>query len=685
MTSKAGNALKTVGKDIEEGSAALAVFADQGIKGERAGTLLTNTIFGLTENADKNAGRFKELGIQVFDAEGNMKNMSDIAGDVTQAFDGMSEEQKLAEISALGFTKQTREGVLALAGQGETLAEYEEALRNAGGTAEEVAGKQLMTLEGQLGLLTSSINVAGIDIGEKFKEPLIELLAVINPLVDIVAPKFIAFFDPLANGVGIVADKLGAFVDIIPQMQKGFEIAEDSGAGFAGVLEILKTAFERVFGEINIEEAFSGFADFAQQMRVSILEALPAIIEGLLEFLPQFVSFITETLIPTMLDNAKQIFVLLISTIQEVLPMIAEGITTLIPQLIESLAELLPEIIETILGFIPGLMDTALVLFTTILDALVEMIPQIIDTLVELLPNLISTLMDMLPDIISAGLDLFMGIIDALVETIPILLDAIVEAMPEITGQLIEMLPDIIEASLTLFFGIIDGLVKAIPDILEAVIEMIPEITGQLVDMLPDIIDASMELFFGVINGLIDATPDILEAVIGLIPKMAEALLDNTKELVTAAFELLTGLARGLINNAPEVIGNAMSSVGETVVNGFKSFLGIQSHSKVFEGLGGDVVDGLEKGLDGGKRLLASASVDMAQNLMVSSENVLTGRSSLPISAGSQGGTRASNGSSNIVINVNAGMGADGQRIGQQIVDEIIKFERTSGRVFARA
>jgi hypothetical protein len=102
-------------------------------------------------------------------------------------------------------------------------------------------------------------------------------------------------------------------------------------------------------------------------------------------------------------------------------------------------------------------------------------------------------------------------------------------------------------------------------------------------------------------------------------------------------------------------------------------------------GLGGDVVDGLKEGLGDGERLLASASVDMAQNLKVSSENVLTGRSSLPISTGSQGGSGGSRGSSNIVINVNAGMGADGQRIGQQIVDEIIKFERSSGKVFARA
>ena len=51
LTTKAGTALKSVEKDIAEGAAALAVFADQGVKGELAGTQLTNTIFGLAEQA----------------------------------------------------------------------------------------------------------------------------------------------------------------------------------------------------------------------------------------------------------------------------------------------------------------------------------------------------------------------------------------------------------------------------------------------------------------------------------------------------------------------------------------------------------------------------------------------------------------------------------------------------------
>jgi hypothetical protein len=46
---------------------------------------------------------------------------------------------------------------------------------------------------------------------------------------------------------------------------------------------------------------------------------------------------------------------------------------------------------------------------------------------------------------------------------------------------------------------------------------------------------------------------------------------------------------------------------------------------------------------------------------------------------GSMGGQQTFN------ITVNAGVGADGNRIGEQIVNEILRFERASGRVFARA
>jgi hypothetical protein len=53
----------------------------------------------------------------------------------------------------------------------------------------------------------------------------------------------------------------------------------------------------------------------------------------------------------------------------------------------------------------------------------------------------------------------------------------------------------------------------------------------------------------------------------------------------------------------------------------------------------------------------------------------------MPILGASQG----SSGGMTLNLTVNAGMGADGNRIGEEIVNQILRYERSSGKVFARA
>ncbi len=266
MTSKAGNALKTVGKDIEEGSAALAVFADQGIKGERAGTLLTNTIFGLTERVQAAPGAFEELGIQVFDAEGNMRNFSEISADVTNAFEGMSEEAKLAALDQLGFNKQAREGILALAGNSETLAEYETKLRDAGGTAEDVANNQLETFNAKMDLLKSNVEVAAIELGEELIPYVSDFVDGLIPLIDEHLPTVIEFFDNMATNIGNVAEEIQPYIErLLPDFQAGFENLEgpldEVSTFFRTIGEELLTSIENIITDENFKQGMTDLGD----------------------------------------------------------------------------------------------------------------------------------------------------------------------------------------------------------------------------------------------------------------------------------------------------------------------------------------------------------------------------------------------------------------------------------------
>jgi TP901 family phage tail tape measure protein len=172
LTEKAGNAMRMLGMEIEEGVALLAVFAERGIKGTKAGTLLNTTLEGLTRTARENADAYAAMGVSVFDVDGELRNMADIVADIEGALGGLSTEAQLAQLATLGLTRQARDGALALLGASDKIREFEAAAREAGGATDDVARKQLATFNEQLGLLRSGLADVGIEIGAALAGPL---------------------------------------------------------------------------------------------------------------------------------------------------------------------------------------------------------------------------------------------------------------------------------------------------------------------------------------------------------------------------------------------------------------------------------------------------------------------------------------------------------------------------------
>ena len=176
LTNKAGAAMKAVGMDIEEGVAVLAAFADQGIKSEEAGTQFGIVLRDLQTKALKNTDAFKKYNVSVFDSSGEMRNMADIVGDLEGALDGKSDATKKATLLEMGFSDKSISSMLALMGTSDAIRGYEEQLRLAGGTTEEVAEKQLTSLSAQLKLAKNNLNDVAITIGSKLA-PYVRALA----------------------------------------------------------------------------------------------------------------------------------------------------------------------------------------------------------------------------------------------------------------------------------------------------------------------------------------------------------------------------------------------------------------------------------------------------------------------------------------------------------------------------
>lgn len=174
LTNKAGASLRLFNKDVEEGGAALAILADQGVKGRIAGERLDIFIRQVTQSAVRNREEFEAYGIQVFDSAGKMRNFADIADDLTRALGHLSDEQQVVALEQLGFQVRTVAVVKQFIGMGDRIREYEADLRRAGGTTRRMADTQLEAFGEKLGLIKQRFLEASIELGESLMPAVIK-------------------------------------------------------------------------------------------------------------------------------------------------------------------------------------------------------------------------------------------------------------------------------------------------------------------------------------------------------------------------------------------------------------------------------------------------------------------------------------------------------------------------------
>lgn len=175
LTNKAATALASTNKELEEGVAVLAVYADAGVKGRIAGERLNILLRELQRTARTNAKDWATLGVAVYDSEGNFRNISDIVADLEGKLAGMSVQARSAAIAQLGLGSESQDALIPLIGMSEKLKEYEANLKAAGGTTNEVAEKQLTSFNAQMKILWNRATEVAITIGEKMAPALMAL------------------------------------------------------------------------------------------------------------------------------------------------------------------------------------------------------------------------------------------------------------------------------------------------------------------------------------------------------------------------------------------------------------------------------------------------------------------------------------------------------------------------------
>lgn len=444
---------------------------------------------------------------------------------------------------------------------------------------------------------------------------------------------------------------------------------------------------------------------------------------------------VLETLINGVTDNLP----LLVDTVGTVIDTISQVLTEYAPYILEEGVKLLGTLIEGLMESLPDLLAAMYTIMTAIPDLIMENLPMILEMGIELigvlaegfldnlpailgaitdiLLNLAGYLLDFMPEILQLGLDLITNLAMGMVENLPAIINAVLAVITTIVGWILDNLPEIVQMGIDLVFSLAQGLIENLPAVIDAITEIVFSLVGWVMDNLPMIIDTGIELVFALVDGLIENLPALISAALDLMMGIIEGLLDNIPLLIETAIELMVQLAVGLVQAIPQLVARipeiitgivdafinfdwaglggsiiegikngilnigstlweGVKSVGQGLLNGFKSLFGIASPSKVFrEQVGKMIGEGLAEGIEESAKDAVNAAESMAEDV-IGEMDTLNGFGmdmTANLSAGGGYGYGSTDNRS-VVINV---YGAEGQDVNElaEIISEKMAFQ----------
>jgi TP901 family phage tail tape measure protein len=189
--SYAGPAAKTAGFSIQDTTAAIETMANSGIKGSRSGSALRRMFTSLLNPTKKGSEVISKYGLDILDAEGNTRSLTNIINQMSNAFKDLPGPERLAAITNLVgvYASSAVTGLVDNASQYNQFAEQNQNVAGAGdrmekiisdnlkfdwkeflSSLEEVQLQAFSSLDGKLREATARMSKYVLDMMEPYKE-----------------------------------------------------------------------------------------------------------------------------------------------------------------------------------------------------------------------------------------------------------------------------------------------------------------------------------------------------------------------------------------------------------------------------------------------------------------------------------------------------------------------------------
>lgn len=671
-----GGTAKNLAGGVVEMNTVLGIFADNGVKGAEGGTALRNVILSLTAPTDKAKKQMEALGLQVFDANGNMRPLNETFNDLNGILGTMTQGEQTEVLNSI-FNKVDLKSVNALlANSGERFDELSGYISDCDGAAADMAATMNDNLQGKVTILKSGLEGLGIAAYEKFKTPLTNAVENITEVIgqlqtDLTDGSLSGALEKIATGFGNMVEKASEIVAaILPTLLEGLGWIADNGETIVSVLAGIGAGFAvfKVATLINtVITAMQGFkaavaaAQVVQALMNVTMAANPIILVVTLiaVLVAAIVGFIATN------EDARAALV-------NVWEAIKTAIGTVVEKIVTFFTETIPNAFNKVINFVKSNNWQGLLLllvnpfagafkllydncegFRNIINNLVEQIKSAFNGVVNFLKELPSKIWNAIISTVDAIREWALGLRTAAEEGITQLVTNVVTFFSELPNKIAYVIGFCLGYIIKFGIDLYTWATTKIPEFVNSVVIFMQQLPGEIwnaiistvqkvatwgENMKTQAVTKTTQLITNVVSFMQQLPDKIWNAIISAVQKVTTWGEQMRSQAVTAATNLLNQTITTL-SQLPGKVWNAIVGAVQQVVNwgtqlaakGTEAAKGLYNAvvngvsslpSKMAE-IGSNIVSGIWNGISSGWDWLTGKVKSLAKSLLDGAKDAL--------------------------------------------------------------
>lgn len=568
-----------LGFSAEDTAEAIGLMANAGIKSTQAGTALRTIMNNLAGEVKISGKAIGDVTIATTNADGSMRDLSDILADCRTAFSGLTESEKAQTAESL-VGKNAMSGFLALMNAGEgDIEKLSSAIENCDGSAEKMAMTMQDNLAGQLTILKSQLQELAISFGDILMPAIRSIVSKLQGFVDklnsmdegtkraiITIALLVASIGPLLIIIGTTISKIGVAMQGFVKLANGvskLKLAIQGGTGILGklgaalggisapVLAVVAVIAVLVAAFVHLWRTNEGFRDAIIGTWARIKATISGFCQGIVDRLNALGFQFTD--------------------IVDVLKTVWDGFCQILAPIFEGVFNHIANILSTVAGVITGILDVFIGIFTGNWSQAWTGVKEIFSSIWNGISSFFTNILNVIKGVADVVLGWFGTSWNEVWTNIKTFFEGIWNGIVLFFTGIWETIKNVVTVAIMAIGSILSAAFDIITIPFQFIWENCKEIIIAVWDAIKSKVSTVINAVASVISTVMNAIKTVFTTVWNAIKTVVTTVVNAIKSVVTTVFNAIKNTATTVWNAVKTAVTTPVNAIKTTVTSVFNS------------------------------------------------------------------------------------------------------------------